>query len=121
MRMSPLERVLHLKADELIYKETIPGASRAVIRGDPDKGAYTAFVRFAPGLRVPLHTHTHETTLVVISGAYLYGTEQGEIRVGAGQCITVPGGLPHWSGGDPREGALFYQHSLEPFDLNVLH
>ena len=37
--------------------------------------------------------------------------------VGPGDYICVPGGLKHWSGGDEKEGAVFYQSGTESFDL----
>jgi len=32
--------------------------------------------------------------------------------------LFIPGGTKHRSGGDPKEGALFYQEGLGKFDLN---
>jgi quercetin dioxygenase-like cupin family protein len=54
---------------------------------------------------------------VVIKGAYLYKDEDGEKRVGPGDYLMVPGGHKHWSGGDKKEGALFYQEGAEKFDF----
>ena len=52
----------------------------------------------------------------MIKGAYMYKDEAGEKRVGAGSFL-LPGGHKHWSGGDPREGALFYEEYPGKFDL----
>ena len=43
--------------------------------------------------------------------------EAGEKRVGPGDYLYVPGGHKHWSGGDKKEGALFYDESSGKFDL----
>ena len=53
----------------------------------------------------------------MIKGAYLYRADGRETRVGPGGFLFVPGGTKHWSGGDPKEGALFYQEGLGKFDL----
>ena len=57
--------------------------------------------------------------IVVLKGAYVYKPEHGaEQRVSAGQYLFIPGGDRHVSGGDAKEGALFYQESTGKFDLN---
>jgi len=65
-----------------------------------------------------MHTHTNDIWIVVVKGAYLYKDEAGNKRVGAGSFLRVPGGKKqkHWSGGDPKEGALFYEESSGNFD-----
>ncbi|MEW5848426.1 MAG: cupin domain-containing protein [Myxococcota bacterium] len=103
------------------YKEVIPGVSRAVLRGDPDKGEYAAFTRFAPGTTNTLHMHTNDIRVVVLQGAYIYQPEKGpERRVAAGQFIFIPGGDRHISRGDPRDGALFYEEGAGRFDIHFI-
>ena len=56
--------------------------------------------------------------IVVLKGAYLYKPEKGEERrVGPGCFLEIPGGDRHASGGDAKEGALFYEESAGKFDL----
>jgi quercetin dioxygenase-like cupin family protein len=112
--------LLHVSADRLPYTEVVEGASRAVLWGDPDRGAYAGFTRFAPGAKHPLHIHSHDITIVVVSGSYLYGSHEGDIRVGAGSYLFIPAGTPHRSGGDEREGCVFYEESNGAFDLRPL-
>jgi quercetin dioxygenase-like cupin family protein len=54
-------------------------------------------------------THTNDVWIVVIKGAYLYKDDAGEKRVCPGDFLRVPGGHKHWSGGDKKLGALFYE------------
>lgn len=110
--------VIFVAADKATYKEVIPGASRATIWGDPDTGPHGAFTKFIPGFDAGMHTHTNDLRIVVIRGAYLYKADGKETRVGPGSFLFSPGGTKHWSGGDPKEGALFYQEGLGKFDLN---
>jgi quercetin dioxygenase-like cupin family protein len=93
------------------------GVSSAVVYGDPDKGPHATFTKFKPGYDAGMHYHTNDTRIVVIKGAYLYKDEDGEKRVGPGDFLLVPGGHKHWSGGDKKEGALFYQDGPGKFDL----
>jgi quercetin dioxygenase-like cupin family protein len=109
--------VIFSAADDLKYKEVVPGVSRAVLWGNPEQREYGAFTKFAPGLDAGMHTHTNDIWLVVLRGAYLYRDDRGAKRVGPAGFIRIPGKTKHWSGGDPKEGALFYEESAGKFDL----
>ena len=110
-------KVVYVSADKASYHETTKGVSGAAIWGDAEKGAHATFSKFAPGYDAGTHTHTNDVSIVVIKGAYLYKDAAGEKRVGPGDFLKVPGGWKHWSGGDPKEGALFYEESNGKFDL----
>ncbi len=109
-------KVIFVSADQADFHDTGNGASMAAIWGDADKGAHATFTKFKPGFDAGMHTHTNDVWLVVVKGAYLYKDEAGEKRVGPGSFLRVPGGWKHWSGGDPKEGALFYEESSGKFD-----
>jgi len=109
--------LIFVPADKATFKEVVPGASRAVLWGDPDKGPHGTFTKFVPGFDAGMHTHTNDVWLAVLKGAYLYKDEAGEKRVGPGDFLWIPGGHKHWSGGDATEGALFYQESSDKFDF----
>ena len=47
----------------------------------------------------------------------MYKDDAGEKRVAARDFIRVLGAHKHWSGGDKKEGALFYSESSCKFDL----
>ena len=108
--------VRYASSDQLTYKELAPKVSGATVWGDPDKGAYSVFTKFAPGFDAGMHTHPNDVSIVVLKGAYLYRDEAGEKRVGPGEFLRIPGGHKHWSGGDANEGAQFYQHGTGKFD-----
>jgi quercetin dioxygenase-like cupin family protein len=98
------------------YTEKFAGVSMATVWGDPDTGAHGTLTKFVPGYDAGMHTHTSDITVAVIKGAYLYKDEAGEKRVAAGDVIHIPGGHKHWSGGDKKEGALFYEEGSGKFD-----
>jgi quercetin dioxygenase-like cupin family protein len=100
------------------FKPVAPGAAMAVVMGDPDKGRHAAFVKFDPGAKFEMHSHSSELRIAVIKGAYLYKGKNGqEHRVGAGMFVSNPAGDVHGSGGDEKEGALFYMEGEGKFDL----
>src|SRR5260221_11933242 len=92
------------------------GVSQQVLMGEPDKGPHATFSKFEPGYDAGMHSHTNDISLVVLKGAYLYKDEAGEKRVAAGEYLFVPGGHKHWSGGDKKEGAVFYEQGSGKFD-----
>ena len=105
-------------AEEAKFKEMAPGASRCPISGDAEKGAYRAFTKFPPAASFALHTHPNDIDIVVVKGAYVYKPEKGEERrVGPGCYLHIPAGDRHVSGGDPKDGALFYEESQSKFGL----
>jgi len=107
-----------VSGNKAAFKDLIPGASSATLWGDPDKEPFGAFTKFVPGFDAGVHTHTSDLRLVVIKGAYVYRADGKETRVGPGEFLFIPGGTQHWSGGDAKEGAFFYQEGLGKFDIN---
>lgn len=108
---------IYVSADKASFKEVVPGVSKSLVWGKAEDGPYGSFTKFTPGLEPGMHTHTNDVWLVVLKGAYLYKDAAGEKRVGAGDFLRIPGGHKHWSGGDKKEGALFYEESTDSFDL----
>ena len=110
-------KVVFASPDQATFHEMGKGPSMAAIWGDVDQGAHGTYTKFAPGYDAGMHTHTNDVWIVVIKGAYLYKDAAGDKRVGPGSFLRVPGGWKHWSGGDPQEGALFYEESSGKFDM----
>jgi quercetin dioxygenase-like cupin family protein len=104
-------------ADKLQFKEAIPGVSKAVLWGNPDKGAYGAITRFSKGTKNTLHTHSHDIKIIVISGSFVYDSGSGEKRLGAGSYLMQPGGLKHTSGAGSDADCVFFEESSGAFDL----
>ena len=108
---------MYMTPEHAKFTEMMPGVSQAVIWGDPTKGKYGCYTKMAPGFDAGWHTHTADSWIVVLKGAYMYKDEAGEKRVAAGEFMFIPGGHKHQSGGDPKEGALFYDEGAGAFDL----
>ncbi len=111
------KKVIYVSAEKADFKESAPGVSMAAIWGDSTKGAHATYTKFRPGYDAGMHIHPNDVWIVGVKGAYLYKDDAGEKRVGPGEFLRVPGGHKHWSGGDPKEGALFYEEGSGKFDL----
>lgn len=111
------QELTFISGDQAKFKELIDGASMAVLWGNDEAGPYGAITRFVAGFDAGMHTHTNDVRIVVVKGAYLYKDATGEKRVGPGDFLLIPGGTKHWSGGDAKEGALFYNEMDGKFDL----
>jgi len=114
------DKVIFVSSSHANYSAMQPGNTSVTVApvwGDQSVGAHGTFSKFSPGYDAGMHTHTNDVWIVVVKGAYLYKDEAGEKRVGAGDFLRVPGGHKHWSGGDKKEGAVFYEESSGKFDL----
>ena len=116
-KKQPRKELAFISADQAKFKEVAQGASMASLWGNYETGAYGGLTRFVPGFDAGMHTHTNDVRIVVIKGAYLYKDAAGEKRVGPGDFLLIPGGTKHWSGGDAKEGALFFDEMDGKFDL----
>src|SRR5215470_18768432 len=112
-------KVIYVSSGQAKYSvmESQTGVSMSTLWGDTSKGAHGTFTKFAGGFDAGMHTHTNDVWIVVLKGAYLYKDDAGEKRVGPGDFIRIPAKHKHWSGGDAKEGALFYEESSGKFDF----
>ena len=96
-----------------------PGIRIVDVWGDHTKSGYGAFLEFPPGFLSPLHTHTSDIKIVVLSGTYTQAPEgQATARLGPGSYAFQPGGsYKHISGCDKASKCLLFIESTGPFDL----
>ncbi len=111
----PKEPVV-VSPDEGDYQRVAPGITRRVLWGNPEKGSYAAFTRFAPGLKNALHAHAHDIRVVVLEGELVYGIDGKVVTIGPKQFALFPAGGLHTSGAGEK-GVLFYEESDGPFDM----
>jgi anti-sigma factor ChrR (cupin superfamily) len=98
---------------------TAPGVKSADVWGDHTKGGYGGFTKFPAGFVAPLHTHTNDMKIVVISGTFI-STPEGkpEVRLGPGSYLMQPGGnYRHTTACDKASECLFFIESTGKFDL----
>ena len=97
-----------------------PGVEIATLWGDHRKGAFGAFLKLPAGFATPLHTHTHDMKLVIVSGTYVQSPDGGPaFRLGPGSYLMQPGGdYRHTTSCDEASECLFFFESDGAFDLH---
>ncbi len=96
-----------------------PGVKVADLWGNHAKGAFGALFKLPAGFAAPLHTHTFEMKVVIVSGTYIQAPEGvPEFRLGAGSYFLQPGGTyRHTTTCGKTSECVFLVESEGPFDL----
>ncbi len=96
-----------------------PGVRIADVRGNHAKGAFSAFIKFPTGFNTPLHTHTADMKITVISGTFVQTPEgQSQVRLGPGSYFLQPGvTYEHVTGCEGASGCEIFLESNGKFDL----
>jgi len=92
------KKVLLRPASELKWEASpmVPGAKVATIWGDPQKGAYGALKKMPMGVALPMHTHSRDQKVIVISGTIALSIEGGPMtEMGPGSYAVIPAGVKH--------------------------
>jgi anti-sigma factor ChrR (cupin superfamily) len=99
-----------------------PGVKIADLWGNHANGAYGAFFKLPAGFAVPLHTHTYDIKVVIVSGTYVQGPEgKPEFRLGPGSYFMQPGGnYRHTTSCDKASDCVFFAESKGKFDLKLV-
>ena len=100
-----------------------PGVKVADLWGNHAKGAFGALVKLPAGFAAPLHTHTHDMKVVIVSGTYIQAPEgKPEFRLGPGSYFLQPGGnYRHTTTCDKASDCVFLVESNGPFDLKAVN
>jgi anti-sigma factor ChrR (cupin superfamily) len=99
-----------------------PGVKVADLWGNHASGAFGALLKLPAGFAVPLHTHTYDMKVVIVSGTYIQVPEgKPEFRLGPGSYFLQPGGnYRHTTTCDKASECVFLVDSKGPFDLKVV-
>jgi len=109
-----------LAAGAMKFTQIMPGAYHAQAWGNPE-GEHGSFIKLKAGFKAPLHTHTHDVKLVIISGTLIHGEHYGsETRLPSGSYCFIPGGARHTTACTRDSDCLFYEELPGKFDLNLI-
>lgn len=98
-----------------------PGPMIAKLWGDPARGAYGAMEKFPAGFSAPLHTHSGDHKVVVVSGTWIHGEEgKPDVRLGPGSYLFQPANKKHTTACDPASECVFFIESSQKFDLRLV-
>jgi quercetin dioxygenase-like cupin family protein len=71
------------------------GVQMAVAQGDPSKGPSHFFIKFTPGFAAPLHHHTANHHVTVVSGTLVLNVDGADHKLPAGSYFSFTGMKPH--------------------------
>lgn len=99
----------------------IPGSKVVELWGNRASGAFGALFRLPAGFAAPLHTHTHDMKVVILSGTYIQAPDgKPEFRLGPGSYFMQPGGdYRHTTRCDQASDCVFFVQSQGAFDLQL--
>jgi len=99
-----------------------PGVKVADLWGNHAHGAFGALFKLPAGFAAPLHTHTYDMKVVIISGTYIQAPEgKPEFRLGPGSYFLQPGGnYRHTTTCDKASDCVFLVESKGAFDLKLV-
>ncbi|HUP56613.1 MAG TPA: cupin domain-containing protein [Bdellovibrionota bacterium] len=72
------------ETSQLEWKKLAEGVHMAVVEGDPGKGSSHFFIKYAAGLNAPLHHHSPDHYVALVSGNLVLGFEGKETRLTPG-------------------------------------
>ena len=120
---SAQSRLVVMPASDMKWADLDPGAPGVKVAdlwgNHASGGAFGALFRLPAGFAAPLHTHTHDMKVVIISGTYIQAPEgKPEFRLGPGSYFFQPGGsYRHTTTCDKASDCVFFVESTGPFDL----
>lgn len=106
-----------IQGDAMKFVDIMPGASKAEAWGDP-YGDHGNFARLKAGFKSPMHTHTYDVKMVIVTGTLLHGDATGVItRLGPGSYCYIPEGQKHTTACAEGSDCLFYEEQPGKFDI----
>ncbi len=98
-----------------------PGVKQATLWGDSTKGAYGAIQKFPAGFSAPVHTHSYDMRIVVISGTFIHTPEgKPEVRLGPGSYLLQTANYRHATACDKASDCVFFIESPGKFDIKMV-
>jgi hypothetical protein len=99
--------------------EGAPGVQLAVLWGNPADGPFGAFFKLPAGFAAPLHTHTNDMNVVIVSGTYIQEPDGAPaFHLGPASYLMQPGGdYRHMTSCDTDADCVFFVESDGAFDM----
>ena len=110
--------VVLAKAD-LKWKDMGNGIAAAAVSGDMDKGPSRFFLKYPAGLVTPLHHHTANHHVTVISGSVTLTVGGKEQKLGPGAYFMLADRAAHTAKVEGKEEAVFFIQADGPWDVVV--
>ncbi len=93
-------------------------AKIATVKGDSAKGAHSSFMKLPGGFSAPLHSHTADHQVVVVSGTIVQAPEGGkEKKLGPGSWFEYTGKKTHTTACEAGADCVLFVVAKGPWDL----
>jgi glyoxylate utilization-related uncharacterized protein len=102
---------------DLKWKAMGNGIMAAPVSGDMDKGPSRFFLKYPAGLVTPLHHHTANHHVTVISGSITLTAGGKEHRLGPGSYFMLGDRAAHMAKVEGSEDAVFFIQAEAPWDV----
>jgi mannose-6-phosphate isomerase-like protein (cupin superfamily) len=93
------------------------GVAAAPVSGDMEKGPCRFFLKYPAGLVTPLHHHTADHHVTVISGSITLTVGGKEYRLGPGSYFMLGDRAPHTARVEGSEPAIFFIQADAAWDV----
>jgi mannose-6-phosphate isomerase-like protein (cupin superfamily) len=93
------------------------GVAAAVVSGDMDKGPSRFYLKYPAGLVTPLHHHTANHHVVMISGTITLTVNGKQHRLGPGAYFMLGDKAPHIAKVEGNEEAVMFIQAEAPWDV----
>jgi mannose-6-phosphate isomerase-like protein (cupin superfamily) len=93
------------------------GVAAAPVSGDMVKGASRFFLKYPVGLVTPVHHHTANHHVTVISGSIILTVGGKEHRLGPGDYFMLADRAMHIAKVEGKEEAIFFIQAEAPWDV----
>ena len=93
------------------------GVAAAAVSGDMAKGPSRFFLKYPVGLVTPMHHHTANHHVTMISGSITLTVAGKEHRLGPGDYFMLADQAPHAAKVEGKEDAVFFIEAEGPWDV----
>lgn len=94
-----------------------PGVKMAVAEGDPSKGASHFFIKFDAGFKAPVHHHTANHFVNVVSGTVTLTVDGTETRLGPGSFFSFSKKQKHGTSCDAASECVLFIDARGKWDV----
>ena len=109
--------VVAAKGDLKWVDQGIPGISAATVDGDMKKGASHFFLKYPGGLVTPLHHHSPDHYVTVLSGNLVLVVDGKDHAVPPGSFFALTGKEPHAARCEGKEDCVMFVDARGPWDV----
>ena len=95
----------------------IPGVSTAVVEGDMTKGPSHFYLKYDAGLVTPVHHHSPDHYVTVVSGTLVLTVDGKEHRLGPGSFFALTGKAKHAARVEGKEPAVMFIDARGAWDV----